>query len=124
MITPTVTAALTNTSPMSEITLTIIADLDSDDCLLTKDAHIHSNEGSNVLEIHTPGEILYVSKDCILKSYSEGAWGLKVPNPTHALAATTGSGNHNFACQGPSNRSLGGWSHDQLPKNENCSPAL
>ena len=24
--------------------------------------------------------------------------------------------NHDFACQGPSNRSLGGWSHDQLPK--------
>ena len=33
----------------------------------------------------------------------------------------------NFTYQGPSNRSLGGWSHDQLPKwskNESCSPAL
>ena len=32
-----------------------------------------------------------------------------------------------FTYQGPSNRSLGGWSHDQLPKmvkNKSCSPAL
>ena len=32
-----------------------------------------------------------------------------------------------FTYQGPSNRSLGGWSHDQFPKwskNESCSPAL
>ena len=32
-----------------------------------------------------------------------------------------------FTYQGPSNRSLGAWSHDQLPKmvkNKSCSPAL
>ena len=32
-----------------------------------------------------------------------------------------------FTYQGPSNRSLGGWSHDPLPKmvkNKCCSPAL
>ena len=32
-----------------------------------------------------------------------------------------------FTYQGPSNRSLGGWSHDRLPKmvkNKSCSPAL
>ncbi|EDR07387.1 uncharacterized protein LACBIDRAFT_327844 [Laccaria bicolor S238N-H82] len=84
-------AALTDTSSTSEITLALIADIHGDKCLLTKDTPLHSAEDDNVLEIHSPSEILLASKDCVIESYPEGAWD----HTTHTLTATTKSGPHN-----------------------------
>ena len=85
--TPTVTAALTDTSPTSEITLALITDVNSDNPLLSKDTPLYS-DGGNVLEVHSHGEVLLASRDCILESFPEGAWN----HMTYALTATTGSG--------------------------------
>ena len=85
--TPTVTAALTDTSPTSEITLALITDVNSDNPLLSKDTPLYS-DGGNVLEVHSHGEVLLASRDCILESFPEGAWN----HMTYVLMATTGSG--------------------------------
>ena len=85
--TPTVTAALTDTSPMSEITLALITDVNSDNPLLSKDTPLYS-DGGDVLEVHSHGEVLLALRDCILESFPEGTWN----HMTYALMATTGSG--------------------------------
>jgi len=73
-ITPTVTAALTDTSPTLEITLALIANLNGDDCLLNKDTPVYSAGRDDILEIHTPGKVLLASKNCVIESYPEGTW--------------------------------------------------
>jgi len=85
-----VTATLTDATPTSEITLGLISDMGSHDYLLTENAEVVSTVGNNVIEVHTLGEVLLASRDCILASYPHGAWGV-----THALATMMASGEQN-----------------------------
>ena len=78
-----VTTALTDTSPASEITLALVSDL-GDNYLLTKETSILSATRDDVLELNTGGEPLLASKECVVASYRQVAWGI-----THVLAATT-----------------------------------
>ena len=79
--TSSVTAALTDMSPTSEITLALMSNLGSDDYFLTKEISISSVKGDDILELNTMGEALLTSKECVLASYLQGAWDI-----THALA--------------------------------------
>ena len=82
--TSSVTAALTDASPKSEITLALMTNLSNNDYLLTKETSISPVGSNNVMEVHTTGEVLLASMECILVSYPQGAWDL-----THTLAAMT-----------------------------------
>jgi len=82
--TSSVTAALTNASPTSEITLALMSNLGSDDYFLTKETSISSVKGNDILELNTMGEALLALKECVLASYPQGAWDIM-----HALAAMT-----------------------------------
>ena len=82
--TSSVTAALTEASPKSEITLALMTDLSNNDYLLTKETSIAPVGSNNVMEVHMMGEALLASTECILVSYPQGAWDL-----THTLAAMT-----------------------------------
>ena len=89
-INPTVTAALTHTSPTSEITLALITDVNSNNPLLSKDMPLYL-DGGDILEVqshHSHGEVLLASRDCILKSFPEGTWN----HMTYVLTVTMGSG--------------------------------
>ncbi|EDR06651.1 retrovirus-related pol polyprotein [Laccaria bicolor S238N-H82] len=88
--TSSVTAALTDATPTSEITLALVSDMGHRNYLLTEDVKVVSTVGDEVVDIHAPGEDLLASRDCVLDSYPHGAWGC-----THALAATTNRGEHN-----------------------------
>ena len=79
-----VTVALTDTSPTSEITLALVSDMGNCDYLLSESAKIVTTVNDEFVEVHTPGEILLASKDCVLTSYPHGAWGT-----THVLATIT-----------------------------------
>lgn len=82
-------AALTDVSPTSEITLALalVLDMGSYDYLLNKTMLVLSTINDEVVEVHTPGEVLLALRECVLALYRHGAWGV-----THALAAMTTSG--------------------------------
>ena len=82
-----VTAALMDTSPTSEITLALILDVGNHDYLLTESVKVVSTIGNDIVQSHTPGEALLALKECVLDSYPHSAWGV-----THALAAITTPG--------------------------------
>ena len=84
-------AALIDTSPTSEITLTLISNMGNHDYLLSESVTVIPTFGDDVVEVHTPEEILLASKDYVLTSYPHGAWGV-----THALATITTPGEQNL----------------------------
>jgi hypothetical protein len=60
--TSSVTAALTNVSPTSELTLALMSDL-GNDYLLTKETSVASVHGNDVMELNRTGEVLLASKE-------------------------------------------------------------